>query len=113
MNQDVFLEYDTVYIGGGWEAPKKFEYYNLTKDKWISLNDTNKPHKTWPMIWNDKPNIINIASIKDCKLFEKIDIRENKWNINRDLTNDTKCIDKLFGINIDIDNIHHRLLYPL
>ena len=71
---------DKVYIGGGSEAPKKFEYYNVVKNKWILLHDTTQKHNIRPIIWNEhNPNIIFIASMNNyCKLIEQIDIRQNE-----------------------------------
>ena len=96
---------DKVYIGGGYRSSQKCEWYNTTKNKWISLNDTNGTHESWPIIWNTNPNVINIASVHHCKIFETNDIRENKWNIIKD--NDQ--FDILFGKKIQSD-IDTRLL---
>ena len=100
---------DKVYIGGGMNFPESFEYFNIKKNQWISLTNMNKRHKIWPLIWNDddNPNIINIASVYQCKIFERIDIRENKWN---EYKLNSKSFDDLFGANIDIGQTLSRLL---
>ena len=100
--------HDRVYIGGGANAPKKVEYYSIRKNEWLSLPDTNGNHRTWPIIWNDGANVINIASIDDCKLFEKIDIRENKWDVY--ISDANNAFDNLFATQIDINDWNSRLL---
>ena len=91
-----------VYIGGGKESPSTFEGYDAVKNKWTLLCETNYDHAYWPIIWNDKANIIIIGST-DCRLFERIDIRENKWT---DYIINDKTFDKLFGT----DKVDGRLL---
>ena len=97
-----------VYVGGGFDndSSKKFEFYDIKKNKWICLCDTNGNHKLWPIIWSDEPNIINIASTSQCKMIEKIDIRENKWNNLY-----VEDFDDLFGLKINIDQTGNRLLF--
>ena len=51
----------------------------------------------WPIIWNDDANILIIGSFYECKLFERIDIRENKW-VNYMING--KTFNKLFGVDI-------------
>ena len=100
-----------VYVGGGWSSPKKFEYYDIMKDEWISLCDMKGTHKYWPCIFNDgnNPNIINIGSIANCKILEQIDIRENKWNDY--IINEKKSFDELFATEIPKHDIRSRLLF--
>ena len=100
-----------VYVCGGEQAPKKVEYYDAMKNEWILICDTNGQHQKWPIIWNDfnNPNIINIASIQNCKLFERNDIRENKWNYFIKNSND---FNNLFGIQIRKNDNQCRLLFP-
>ena len=68
---------ERIYVGGGYYSSNTFEYYDFIKDSWISLANTNGQHKYWPIMWNENANIIFITS--NCKVIEKIDIRENKW----------------------------------
>ena len=92
-----------VYMGGGrgssYDAAKqKVEYYDISKNIWIEICDTNGDHKRWPVLWfeDDSNNILNIASTTS-KLFEKIDLREaNKWNTYIENEN----FNNLFGVKI-------------
>eukprot|EP01084_Bolivina_argentea_P139331 245125_1 len=75
-----------VYVGGGYDRgyvyspTKKFECYDINKNKWMLLSDTNGGHKFNPVIWSENVNIINIASCY-YPMFETMDLRENKWRI--------------------------------
>ena len=60
------------------------------------------------IIFSDNQNIIHIASVSDCKLFEKIDIRENKWNIYIN----NQSFDDIFALKIQQNDYHARLLLP-
>ena len=93
-------EENKIYIGGGKIAyskgSNKFEYYDLNKNNWFNLGDTNGTHGCNPIIWKDDPNIINIASVWS-KQFEKMDLRENKWNIFIKDHGD-RSFDDVFGV---------------
>eukprot|EP01084_Bolivina_argentea_P208054 354851_1 len=69
---------ERVYVGGGAEKPYKVEYYDIQKNKWILIGNTNGNHERFPVIWTDGANIVNIGSTW-CKMLETIDLRENKW----------------------------------
>ena len=87
-----------IYIGGGTKAEKHVEYYDIFKDKWVAISEyTVGEHRYHPIIWTENNNIINIAS-SWCKLFEKIDFRENKWNVY--IGNDDSSFDNIFGKTI-------------
>ena len=100
-----------VYIGGGYQSRKTFEYYDINKNQWISLSNTNQEHTIWPIIWSDQPYIINIASSYKCNVFEKLDIRQNKW-IGY-LPNNHKSLNDIFGIKNNFTQMHSRLLMAL
>ena len=94
-----------LYVDGGEHSPNTFEYYDTSKNKWISLSNSIHGHIYYPVIWNYDANTLIVGSVYDCKLFERFDIRENKWyeyKINGKTFND------LFGV--DIENDYPRLL---
>lgn len=69
-----------VYIGGGRKSKQKVEYYNITKNKWYNIFDTNLEHKISPIFWKDKfnDNLLYIASsISNGNGIEYIDLRSN------------------------------------
>ena len=99
---------EKVYVGGGWETPKKFEYYDIRKNKWTLLSDSRGEHAGWPIIWNDDVNIIHIASTIKCKIFERLDIRENKWRSY--ITKDNNNFDNIFGVTVYDDNSSRLLI---
>ena len=108
---DEFNNNERIYIVGGFDANQKIEYFDINKNLWISLSDTNGIHSTWPIIWNDDPNIINVASV-DSKSFEMIDIRQNKWltYITNSSENDNDLtFNKVFGKTVN-DTDDTRLL---
>ena len=83
---------DNIYVGGGYDvgrhtALKIMEYYNLEKNIWTALPDTNKMHDMYPLIWlEDYNNLLHIMSISS-NCIEFIDLRggENKkWMIKND-----------------------------
>ena len=74
----------------------------------ITVCDTLSRHRIWPIIWSDNKNILHIASTKDCKQFEWIDIRENKWN--KYIPNNNKSFNDVFGTIIDSHTFESRLL---
>ena len=94
-----------IYVGAGYYSDKSFEFYDATKNKWMLLANTNGTHRFWPIIWKDNPNVIHIASSEDCKYFEKLDIRQNKW---MDYIKN-ESFDSTFGTEINI-NSSSRLL---
>ena len=63
-----------VYIGAGYESKKTFEYYDINKNLWILLSNTKDEHSAWPIVWNDQPNAVNIASTTSHQSFERMDI---------------------------------------
>ena len=80
---------DIIYVGGGYDeeediALKDMEYYNLEKDVWSSLPDTNKGHDMYPLIWLEDNNLLHIMSISS-NCIECLDLREGKkWEIQND-----------------------------
>ena len=100
-----------VYLGGGyhWDGYKNsyvdiMEYYDIKKDEWNYLPQTNISHGYYPIIWKNTNNgLLYIASInnKIKKLFiiESLDPRSNdlKWNI---CDYDFVCNDKFKDLNL-------------
>ena len=99
-----------VYVGGGEKDTKAVECYDAAKNKWTSLSDTTEDHRYRPIIWNDDTNIIIIGSMWGSNTFEKIDIRENKWN---DYMINNKTFNNLFGTHFEIEKDNSRLLLDL
>ena len=97
-----------VFIGGGKiRVPmKKFECYDINKNIWTLLSDTIGYHCADPLIWMDNPNIINIIS-SFCKIWEQMDLRENKWKIK------TGFFDNPFGKAVKSNSFGCRLLADL
>ena len=104
-----------IYAGGGKKVPfsaqskvKTVEYYDLNKNKWIILPDSNGIHASYPILWIDNGNILYMAStFANC--VERIDLRENKWNVVMGIN--TKIpFTNLFGINIAAKSLKSRLL---
>ena len=91
---DKLFKNGIVYIGGGVSAEHKFEYYDISKNKWFKSSDTNKPHKFFPIIWCENKNILHIASTMGV---EKNDLRENKWC---NICIDNKSLNDLFGTTV-------------
>eukprot|EP01083_Nonionella_stella_P161878 530749_1 len=77
---------DKVFVGGGiaeeLSSLTSFEYLDLKQNKWISLCSANDCHSYCPIIWIDDAHaqVIHIAS-SSSQVFERMDLRENKWNI--------------------------------
>ena len=103
-----------IYIGGGMDSNNKFEYFDINKNEWYLLPNTNGMHGRWPIIWKDDINIINIASIHKCKKFEKLDLRQNKWSVY--IGNDendllaSNSFDNIFSTTIHKEEYNSRLL---
>ena len=110
--------YQRVYIGGGKYSSQKVEYYDIIKNKWTLLCDTNTNHKYWPILWDKNPNVIIIGSVHKKKdLFEQIDIRENKWKKYYINDGNVSSLYNIFGVKADIyksDDAYNdsRLLFP-
>eukprot|EP01084_Bolivina_argentea_P168936 292871_1 len=51
-----------VYVGGGRAANKSVEFYDIAKNEWFLLPETNKEHSLRPMLWTENVNLVNIAS---------------------------------------------------
>ena len=62
-----------IYVGGGKNEATEIEYYDINKNEWYSLSNTNYEHLINPI------NIIYIASTWSTT-FEKMDVRQNKWH---------------------------------
>ena len=87
-------------------ATHDVECYDIVKNEWITISEkTVGEHRMYPIIWTENNNIIHIASTR-CKLFEKMDLRENKWIVY--VGNDDKSFDNIFGTVIE-KNKQHRL----
>ena len=86
-----------IFICAGYLSDHTVEHLDLSKNKWILLPKTTEKHSAWPLIWNDEPHIINIASTTTKrKSFSKLDLRENKW-IDY-MPNNKNSFDDLFGV---------------
>ena len=85
-----------VYIGGGsMNKYKKFEYYDIYKNEWYLLADTNDGHKFHPILWMESSNVIYIASAWSNSI-ERMDVRENKWTLYVS-NNSSKTFENIFG----------------
>ena len=97
-----------VYVIGGkdgyYKSSKNCEYYDIIKNTWITFSDTNECHRH-PVIWMEDINTLNIVSSWS-GVFEKMDLRENKWNIT--IGND--AFDALFGISIPTQSDKYRII---
>eukprot|EP01084_Bolivina_argentea_P207852 354549_1 len=70
-----------VYLGGGINADQHVEYYDIVKNDWYKLSNTNMLHDTNPLLWCvDKT--VYIGSVKSHGI-ECMDLRENqsKWKV--------------------------------
>eukprot|EP01084_Bolivina_argentea_P166427 288921_1 len=88
---------ERIYVGGGFHSLKQFEYWVASKNEWFILPNSNKCHEVWPIIWSSNVNVINVASVK-CKVFERLDLRENKWHVY--VGNDSTSFNDFFGASI-------------
>ena len=70
-----------VYVGGGHNAENKVEYYDINKNKWINIPNTEMSHSSRPVLWTDN-KLLYIASIYSDSM-EYIDLRINNkgWNV--------------------------------
>ena len=86
------------------------EYYDISQNKWIKLPNTNNKHGGRPAVWLENGNNLYIASaLGNC--IEKMDLRENKWNII--MGGDAKkSFDDLFGSKISEKNAKNTLVVP-
>ena len=72
--QDCGVYYDesnaAIYVGGGYTnmASRIVECYDMNKDKWEQLPDTNYGHDMNPLIWIEDNNLLHIASIGEIAL---------------------------------------------
>ena len=96
-----------VYVGESMGMYKYFEYYDIYKNEWYLLLDTNNAHKFHPVIWMENSNIIYIASAWSNSI-ERMDIRENKWILYAS-NNSSKTFQRIFGTTIPTNNISVRL----
>ncbi len=84
---------DVIYVGGGYDESegdvvKYTECYDLQKDIWSQLPNTNKGHDMYPLIWLEDNNLLHIMSISS-NCIECIDLREGKgWSIKNDNVSD-------------------------
>ena len=51
------------------------EYYDINKNKWIELCDTNDEYKDYHILWIENINILYIASTCN-DMIERLDIRQ-------------------------------------
>ena len=80
--------YDNVlYIGGGTRTctttAKSIEFYDINKNVWNELTNTNLEHFYSPILWLEDNKQLYIASVSSDGM-EFIDLRDstNKWNFN-------------------------------
>ena len=64
-----------VYVAGGCSWTRSVEYYDITKDTWLNLPDTQNGYNHNPTIWLTDHNILNISCMK---YMECIDLRVDK-----------------------------------
>ena len=81
---------DIIYAGGGYDndadvALSSMEKYDIGKDKWMEIPNTNREHDMYPLIWlEDNNNLLHIMSIS-ANCIECIDLREGqKWKIKNE-----------------------------
>ena len=99
-----------IYVCGGNRAPyKKCEYYDINKNRWYEMKDTEATHNNWPVLWMENANILNIASTSQF-VFEQMDLRENIWR--KYIGHDTKeTFESMFGCKIHSATKTRLLLY--
>ena len=96
-----------IYTGCGTDATKKTQFYDVTKNEWYPLPDTNEKHKYHPILWFEDFNILNIASAWT-NTFEKLDLRQKKWNVF--VGNDKyDTFDNIFGISVPMASNNVRM----
>ena len=104
---NLFNKKERIYAGGGSRSPQKVQYYDIKKNEWYSLPDANGTHKYHPILWIKDINILNIASAWD-NVMERIDLRENKWNVYVK-NNIDKTFKNIFGTIVPHQNEKVRL----
>ena len=104
---------NNIYVGGGYDGGrhkvlKIMECYNLEKDIWTKLPDTNKGHDMYPLIWlEDYNNLLHIMSISS-NCIEYIDLRESKkWIVKND--NVSKLFNTTFKGSIANATVSHLI----
>eukprot|EP01084_Bolivina_argentea_P016042 30058_1 len=111
---DAFIDNHRVYVGGGRDGTRrynKFEYYDINKNKWFRLPDADGNYQH-PVIWSEYVNILHAVSHvteshPKSKLFEQLDLRENKWHIY--VKQDQ--FDDLIGMDTQKGNNYIRLCF--
>ena len=85
---------ELLYVAGGYclnegIASKSVECYDIEKNIWTELANTNKGHDMKPLIWNNN-SLLFIASIS-ANCVEYIDLRENNkgWIVKENNLSDT------------------------
>ena len=96
---------DRIFIGGGIDDTdwgQSVEYFDITKNKWLNITDTNNAHKIHPCVWMENNCLLYIMSVcesggrKSSNSAEVIDLRiGDKWTI---LVED-HLLKELFGTN--------------
>ena len=95
-NKSLKKEKERVYVGGGSRGKyQSMQFYNIEKNEWYLLPDTNGEHKYHPILWFDDENVLYIISAW-CNMMECIDLRENKWTVHVGPNRD-KTFEKIFG----------------
>ena len=101
-------EKERVYVGGGSKGNlHQMQFFDINKNKWFSLPDTNGDHKHHPILWFDDVNVLYTASAW-CNIVECMDLRENKWNIHVSPSKD-KTFETIFGASVASRNYRIRL----
>ena len=94
---------DLIYVGGGYQigisqASKFVECYDVGKNVWNQLRNTNYGHDMNPLIWIENYNLLHIMSVS-ANCMEYIDLREVKEWIVKD-----KDVSKLFNTTFSDDD---------
>lgn len=97
---------NNLYLAGGHNAEKKIEVYDIIKNKWRNLPDTNIKHENYPIIW--KTNCILYITSTDSNSIEYIDLRTNKTNNISWNTNSSILLQNIFNTQF-VDKTYCRL----
>ena len=72
-----------IFVGGGYHAValKTVEFYDIEKDLWSKLPDTNNAHDMNPLFWIEDHNVLHVVSVYSNSI-ECMDLREAKeWRV--------------------------------
>eukprot|EP01083_Nonionella_stella_P180446 643515_1 len=77
-------ELDRVYVAGGDDTLSKVEFYDMNKQRWYHVVNTNFCYGNYPAMWSPQyhnQNVLCIAGILDNSM-ERLDLRAGtKWDV--------------------------------